>query len=176
MMFWLSAYIKREPPSGTESVKLTFLDSGDLRDSWDFFLVDFVVPWRNRRSWTWRRQHRTRTTLIGKNLWPVSVGNHHQSDDSDKFGPSAMSSSPRSSRTSGIKGNTKSINRLNTYYVKVKSFILFVRGLLTSRYALPMNLFFLAKTLLASSIGTHPPIFFRCQHCQLNNPESRRYS
>jgi len=27
----------------------------------DFFLVDFVVPWRTRRSWT--RLHRTRTTL-----------------------------------------------------------------------------------------------------------------
>jgi len=31
------------------------------RSFWDFFLVDFVVPWWTRRSW--RRRHRTRTTL-----------------------------------------------------------------------------------------------------------------
>jgi len=41
----------------------------------------------NRRSW--RCWHRTRTTLRGKNLWPVSVENHHQSDQvfSSKCGP-----------------------------------------------------------------------------------------
>jgi len=34
---------------------------------WVFFLVDFEVPWRTKRSW--RRSHRTRTTLRSKNLW-----------------------------------------------------------------------------------------------------------
>gem|GEM_PF-4961958 len=35
-------------------------------DSSDVFLVDFVVPRRTRRSW--RRGHRNRTALRGKNL------------------------------------------------------------------------------------------------------------
>jgi len=48
----------------------------EYSDPWDFFLVDFVVPWRTRRSW--RRRHRTRTTLRGKNLWPVSFENYHR--------------------------------------------------------------------------------------------------
>jgi len=42
-------------------------------NSWDFFLLDFVVSWRTWRSW--RRWHHIRTTLRGKNLWPVSVEN-----------------------------------------------------------------------------------------------------
>jgi len=33
----------------------------------NFFLVDFVVSWRTRRSW--RRQHRTRTKLWGIGWW-----------------------------------------------------------------------------------------------------------
>jgi len=39
----------------------------------DIFLVDFVVPWRTWRPW--RRRHRTKTTLWGKNLWLNSIEN-----------------------------------------------------------------------------------------------------
>jgi len=39
-----------------------------------------VVPWRTRTRRSWRRRHRTRTTLEVKNLWPVSVENHYQTN------------------------------------------------------------------------------------------------
>jgi len=57
--------------------KRVFFGSQLIRiNSRDFFLVDFVVPWRT--TWSWGRRHRTRTTLRSKNLWPVSAENHHQ--------------------------------------------------------------------------------------------------
>jgi len=64
--------------------------------SWDFFLVDFVVPWRTRRSW--RRRHRTRTTLWGNNQRPVSVENYHQTETGLRF----LSKRGRSSSSSPI--------------------------------------------------------------------------
>jgi len=36
--------------------------------SWDFILVDFVVPWRARRSW---KRGLGLRSLSGKNLWSV---------------------------------------------------------------------------------------------------------
>jgi len=63
--------------------------------SGDLFLVDFVVLWRTGRSW--RRRHRTRTTLWGKTLRPVSVKNFFYRNRSQVFtskcGNSAMSPS-----------------------------------------------------------------------------------
>jgi len=59
-------------PSITQRVIVT------VENIWLLETYFFVVPWRTRRSW--RRRHCTRTTLRGKNLWPVSGENHHQSN------------------------------------------------------------------------------------------------
>jgi len=65
-----------------------------------FLLTSCMVPWRTISSW--RRKHRTRTTLWGENLWPISVENHHQTlicSLSQVFtSKCAMSSSTRSLR------------------------------------------------------------------------------
>jgi len=55
-----------------------------LLPSWDFFLVDFLVPWRTRRSW--RRRHRTRTKL-SSNKQPGWIGWWFSTETSYRFLP-----------------------------------------------------------------------------------------
>jgi len=62
------SHVNNNPTNGynRESPPLKPHSCNTFQVGQSFFLVDFVVPWRTRRSW--RRRYRTRKTLWGKNL------------------------------------------------------------------------------------------------------------